>query len=227
MTNPTYNPLSKIDAHRTLVEHHCFPTRHELVVNDKFCKPGPFNAIDFATSRGFGEKIAWEIRKATTALKVVACDAFFNSKDPSSKVGAMIVRPDFSRVSTGYNGMPKGIPDDDAHWHPDVKYDFSQHAEKNAVGFSHGVDTDGCYLICNLYPCHVCAGIISQAGISKIFYSADKRPGTAAYVSHKPEVADEIFDAANIKRIQIPGIVFVASDITFKPSAWDAIREAE
>lgn len=34
------------------------------------------------------------------------------SKDPSTKCGAMIVRPDKSICSMGFNGFPKGMSDD-------------------------------------------------------------------------------------------------------------------
>lgn len=34
------------------------------------------------------------------------------SKDTSTKVGAVISRPDNTIVSLGYNGFPKGMPDD-------------------------------------------------------------------------------------------------------------------
>jgi deoxycytidylate deaminase len=34
------------------------------------------------------------------------------SKDPSTKVGAVIVRPDLTVASIGYNGFPRGMSDD-------------------------------------------------------------------------------------------------------------------
>ena len=171
----------------------------------------PLSADDVQSPR-----LDWEVKKATAVLKTVACMAHFNSKDPSSKVGAMIVRPDFSPVSSGYNGFPRGMEDDPKIWEdPTLKYDYVQHAERNALAFSHNVDVHGCFVICNLYPCHDCAGLLAQHGIARVFYSAGKRE------DHKSDVADRIFDAVGILRVRIPGIVVVDSTPTFKQARWD------
>lgn len=165
------------------------------------------------------DNLYWQIRKATSMLKTVTCFAHLNSKDPSSRVGAMIVRPDFSFVSAGYNGLSRGMKDNDNIWKnedPRFKYDYVQHAERNALAFSRSTDVHGCYVICNLYPCHECAGLLVQSGIAKVFYSASKR------ADHKSAVADEIFNAAGVQRIRIPGIVAVDTEPTFKKSRWDA-----
>ena len=36
------------------------------------------------------------------------------SRDPSTKVGAVLVRPDHTIASIGYNGFPRGVNDDPA-----------------------------------------------------------------------------------------------------------------
>lgn len=181
-------------------------------------------------SRRFGERICWEVRKAEAFLKVTACLAHINSKDPSTRVGALLVWDDFSLASGGYNGMPRGVPDTEENWGVD-KYDLVVHAEKNAIAHCH-VDTKGLYLICNLYPCHICAQLIAQTGVTKIFYSASKRHNDTCsnghvHVGHKPHVADKIFDAAGIVRIRIPGIVQVDGHIKYKGASWDAPANAE
>lgn len=89
------------------------------------------------------------------------------SKDPSTKVGAVIVSPDNDIISTGYNGFPKGINDvgyDDR----DLKYKKIVHAEINAIIRSKR-NLDGCTLY--VYPiqcCSNCAAAIIQSGIKKI-----------------------------------------------------------
>lgn len=178
----------------------------------------------------YGDNIRWEIKKAEAFLKVTACLAHINSKDPSTRVGAMLVWDDFSLASGGYNGMPRGVPDTPENWGAD-KYDLVVHAEKNAVAHCH-VDTKGLYLICNLYPCHICAQLIAQTGVTKIFYSASKRPSDTCsnghvHVGHKPHIADKIFDAAGIVRVRIPGIVQVDGEINFKSASWDAAANPE
>ncbi|MDP8268300.1 MAG: hypothetical protein P9L97_06175 [Candidatus Tenebribacter davisii] len=58
----------------------------------------------------------------------------FWSKDPSTKVGSVIT--DNKRiVSLGFNGYPKGIPDDDLN-NRQNKYAKVIHGELNAILFS-------------------------------------------------------------------------------------------
>lgn len=57
------------------------------------------------------------------------------SKDKSTKVGAMFLNSeDFTQLTTGYNGMPRGIDESIAvrHTRP-LKYSFFEHAERNAL----------------------------------------------------------------------------------------------
>ena len=42
----------------------------------------------------------------------IACLSSLRSKDPSTKVGACIVDASHKVVSIGYNGMPRGIPEE-------------------------------------------------------------------------------------------------------------------
>jgi dCMP deaminase len=186
--------------------------------------------VEQPLTKTYGDNIRWEIKKAEAFLKVTACLAHVNSKDPSTRVGAMLVWDDFSLASGGYNGMPRGVPDTPENWGAD-KYDLVVHAEKNAIAHCH-VDTKGLYLICNLYPCHICAQLIAQTGVTKIFYSASKRPNDTCnnghvHVGHKPHIADKIFDAAGIIRVRIPGIVQVDGEIKFKSASWDAAANPE
>ena len=51
------------------------------------------------------------------------------SKDPSSQVGAVIVRPDKTVASTGWNGFPRGVEDNREHLRDrDEKYPRVIHA---------------------------------------------------------------------------------------------------
>lgn len=54
------------------------------------------------------------------------------SKDPSTKVGAVLVRPDKTIAATGYNGFPMGCSDSDAMYEDrDEKLGRVVHAELN------------------------------------------------------------------------------------------------
>ena len=56
------------------------------------------------------------------------------SKDPSTRVGAVIVGVDKEIISTGYNGLPRNI-DDKLNRYTDKNYKYlsSNHAEENAI----------------------------------------------------------------------------------------------
>lgn len=55
------------------------------------------------------------------------------SKDPSTKVGAVLVR-DNRLVSVGYNGFPEGVDDSEDRYNDrELKYELVVHAEINAI----------------------------------------------------------------------------------------------
>lgn len=88
------------------------------------------------------------------------------SKDPSTKVGAVIVRPDNSIVSLGFNGFARGVRDlPERYDNRDLKIKMIVHAERNAIIFG-GHECRGATLYTwPFMPCAVCAGIAIQAGI--------------------------------------------------------------
>ena len=90
------------------------------------------------------------------------------SKDPSTKVGAVIVNKDKKIISTGYNGFPRGIKDDHRLDNREQKYDLVVHAEANAI--IHAKEPlDGCTIYTMPFmPCSRCAGLIIQAGIQRV-----------------------------------------------------------
>lgn len=114
------------------------------------------------------------------------------SKDRSRKVGCVLVK-NREIITTGYNGMPRGINDniEERHKRPE-KYHWFHHAELNAVvnAARQGKSTLGCNAYINWYPCDQCAGILINAGIHKI------------YCDHKPDWNDpkwgEIFKRSKI-----------------------------
>lgn len=95
------------------------------------------------------------------------------SKDNSTQVGAVIVSPNHEILSTGFNGFPRGIDElDDERWERPQKYDWVEHAERNAIynAARNGVQTNGATLYLNWrpIPCINCAKAIIQAGIKEI-----------------------------------------------------------
>lgn len=92
------------------------------------------------------------------------------SKDPSTKVGAVIVDDKRRIVSLGYNGLPVGIEDTSERLeNRDLKYKLIIHAERNALLFSSRSDLSGCTLYTwPFMPCSSCASLIIQSGVSKV-----------------------------------------------------------
>lgn len=90
------------------------------------------------------------------------------SKDPSTKVGAVIVREDKTVASVGYNGFPRGMSDD-AGLYADrpTKYSRIVHGEMNAILNAHGTVT-GCTLFVPMLCCDRCAVHVIQAGIKRV-----------------------------------------------------------
>ena len=90
------------------------------------------------------------------------------SKDPSTKVGAVIVDDDKRVISVGYNGFPKGVTDDERLHDREEKYKMIVHAERNALLFANK-DVKNCNLHTYPFmPCSVCAGMVIQAGIKRV-----------------------------------------------------------
>jgi dCMP deaminase len=91
------------------------------------------------------------------------------SKDDSTKVGSVIVRPDRSIASVGYNGFPRGVLDlPERYADREQKYPRVVHAEQNAILASHTSVRGFNLYVSPLPPCARCAGAIIQAGIARV-----------------------------------------------------------
>lgn len=89
------------------------------------------------------------------------------SKDPSTKTGAAIVRPDKSLCSVGFNGFPQNMPDDPTLYaNREEKYSRIVHCEVNAQLFSRDSTLRGYTLYTWPFAsCDRCAVQMLQAGI--------------------------------------------------------------
>lgn len=90
------------------------------------------------------------------------------SKDPSTKVGAVVVDAKRRVIAMGYNGFPRGV-DDSPERYADrpTKYAHVVHAELNAILNALG-PVEGCTLYVTLEPCTTCAKAIIQSGITRV-----------------------------------------------------------
>lgn len=93
------------------------------------------------------------------------------SKDPSTQVGAVLVRPDKSILSIGYNGFPRKMEDTlELLNNRDEKYSRIVHAEVNAL-LAAKTDITGCTLY--TYPfmcCDRCVVQMIQAGVDTFVF---------------------------------------------------------
>lgn len=95
--------------------------------------------------------------------------ATMRSKDPSTKVGAMIVSEDQQREYMGYNGFPRGVEDlPERYLDRETKYKMIVHAEPNAIIKAGRDAIGGTIYTWPLPPCHECAKLIIQAGIKRV-----------------------------------------------------------
>jgi dCMP deaminase len=91
------------------------------------------------------------------------------------KVGALIVK-DGTIISDGFNGTPKGFPNDcedandETHW-------YVLHAEANAMlkVARSTQNTEGSTLYVTYSPCKDCSKMIIQAGIKRVIYKEEYR----------------------------------------------------
>ncbi|MDX9785495.1 MAG: cytidine/deoxycytidylate deaminase family protein [Desulfobacterales bacterium] len=98
-------------------------------------------------------------------------------------VGAIIVK-DKRILSTGYNGAPTGTRHcidigclrEELNIASGQRHELCRaiHAEQNAIiqAAYHGVSVKGATLFCTHLPCAICAKMIINAGIKKIFYQS-------------------------------------------------------
>jgi len=143
-----------------------------------------------------------------------------SSKDPSTKVGAIIVSPRGAIMSTGYNGFPRRVNEEgtalqakgDGDWTPidytlrwerPEKYKWVIHAELNAIlnAAAEGIRLEGCTLILPWdMPCNICCGCIVNAGLSEVICSTDKFPGVGKGEHYDTEeIAKTILKEGNVK----------------------------
>lgn len=119
-------------------------------------------------------------------------------------VGAVLVK-EKRILSTGYNGAPSNISHcidigclrEDLGIPSGEKHELCRgiHAEQNAIiqAAYHGVAISGANLFCTNLPCAICAKMIINAGIRKVYY----RDGYADTISK------EMIDEAGIELIKV------------------------
>jgi dCMP deaminase len=112
----------------------------------------------------------------------IAVFTSLRSKDPNSKVGAVIVNKENHILGTGYNGFVAGVDETKFRWEREgdwlkTKYPYVVHAEANAILNSTASDLSNCRIYTTLFPCNECAKKIAQKKIKEVVFLSDKYKG--------------------------------------------------
>lgn len=91
------------------------------------------------------------------------------SKDPSTKVGCVIVDDMRRVIGSGFNGFPRGVEDStDRLSEKSTKNILTVHAEANAILLA-GSACRGQRLYCTRMSCSGCAKLIVQCGLAEVY----------------------------------------------------------
>ena len=142
------------------------------------------------------------------------------SKDPSTKVGSIIVNSGNSIISTGYNGFPIGVNDNlitikegkpfsNERYEREKKYLWTSHAEENAICFAarNGIKLEGSKLfVVGMRPCSRCSRLIIQSGIKEVYVLNNVDETTLERWKEDFDIAENMFKESKIKFISFDEI---------------------
>lgn len=150
------------------------------------------------------------------------------SKDPSTKVGCVIVGSDNAVLSTGFNGFPRGVAEDQYkytpikdslavreervlltdRWERPAKYSWIEHAERNAIfnAARHGIKLAGAraYLNWEPHPCADCSRALIQSGIVEIIGPDIPFGGAGNGTHYDTSFADTMCNEAGVRIRTVP-----------------------
>lgn len=142
-------------------------------------------------------KLSWEEYFAQLTILTAQ-----KSEDESTQCGALIVTVSNEILSTGYNGLPRGIKNIPARQERPIKYSYMEHAERNCVynAARNGIATKGSKMWVTGVPCADCARAIIQAGIIRV-YALDGNHQSESFRARWKESTDftkALFEEANV-----------------------------
>ena len=143
------------------------------------------------------------------------------SKDPSTKVGAIILDPKSLAVrSRGYNGMPRGVDESrpERQARP-LKYAFYEHAERNAIFNTVRPLLEQSIVVTTGALTPGCVRAMLSVGVSKVFCPPIENPSESLR-----EVLG-LFDECGITLHELPGMSKEAFDdkLTRKVASFAAV----
>jgi dCMP deaminase len=112
----------------------------------------------------------WDRRYLATARQVSCW-----SKDPSTKVGAVIADKRGYVVALGFNGFPENVEDAEHRLaNREMKYEMVVHAEVNGVLIAGRAAAGGTIYVHGAPICPRCASVLIQAGIARAVAKAPR-----------------------------------------------------
>lgn len=134
----------------------------------------------------------WDLRMLELAKQISSW-----SKDPSTKVGCVIMDGNYRVLSLGYNGFPVGVSDiglDEREY----KYARTVHAEMNAILFAKGELEGATMYVWPMPPCSRCAGPIIQSGIFRVV-----SPPAGERWAESCKIGHEMLDQAGVEIAEV------------------------
>ena len=129
------------------------------------------------------------------------------SKDPSTKVGCVIVSEDYEPISFGYNGFIAGCDEDYMTFERPYKDMLTIHAEMNALIFAKGTIKNSRVYVTNA-PCDNCLKHLLQAKVKEIVF--DKFDTNGGFMNDdRKKVIRKLLDSTNIVYRNIDGKEFL------------------
>lgn len=126
----------------------------------------------------------------------LARDLATHSKDPSTKVGAVLVSAEGRILGTGFNRFPHGEPDgDELYADRTYKYKHIRHAEEIAMS---GRDCTGATIYTSFPCCPECMRRIRLAGIRRVVcHPLDEKGRSEDWIAQwRGWVSESVFIAA-------------------------------
>jgi dCMP deaminase len=149
--------------------------------------------------------MAISAEKAFKFMELAKFQANLFSKDPNTKVGAILLAPEsFQILSMGFNGMPRKINESVmARWERPTKYMYVCHAEANAIcnAARHGTPLMNSIAVVTFFPCCDCAKSLIQCGVQSIVTPPPSLDCPRWGESHT--IASEMFEEAGVKIIDL------------------------
>lgn len=138
----------------------------------------------------------WQARFINLAKEIASW-----SKDSGTQVGSVIVRPDRTICSVGFNGFPRGVKDSqDAIANRDTKLLRTIHAELNAILSAKESLAGYSLFVWPFQPCSSCASAIIQAGITEVYCPFNDHLAHERW-SESFKAALQMFDEAEVRVI--------------------------